>query len=107
MTISGMIEFTINCRPVNGEDFKEYLLNLRTICTNKRIENPTFIMDNARIHHYTSLKDIVEELGINILYLPPYSPFLNPIENVFSKWKNYIASSNALNEEQLMNSIDI
>ena len=50
-----------------------YLLKLRTICTNKRIENPTFIMDNARIHHYTGLKDMVEA----------YSPFLNPIENVF------------------------
>ena len=28
--------------------------------------------------------------GHRVLYLPPYSPFLNPIENMFSKWKEYV-----------------
>ena len=34
-------------------------------------------------------------------FLPPYSPFLNPIENVFSVWKNLVISGNAENEQQL------
>ena len=45
-------------------------------------------MDNVRFHKMKIVEELVLDYGHNILYLPPYSPFLKPIENVFSKWKN-------------------
>ena len=39
-----------------------------------------FMMDNVSIHHSSIVKDTVENRGAHKLYLPPYSPVLNPIE---------------------------
>ena len=58
-------------------------------------------MGNARIHHYRGLLEDEEIASYNIVYLPPYSPFLNPIENLFSVWKNLVIRGNAHNEIQL------
>ncbi|KAG2210693.1 hypothetical protein INT45_005651 [Circinella minor] len=46
-----------------------------------------FIMDNASIHHSSIVKGTVENRGFHILYLPPYSPVLNLIEEFWSKLK--------------------
>lgn len=102
----GMVSYKINHRPVNGEDFKQYLIELLNLCNSTGIDNPCFILDNARIHHYHGLKHLIEELGLTLLYLPPYSPFLNPIENCFSKWKNYVIRRQSRNEEELFNYIN-
>lgn len=46
------------------------------------------IMDNARIHHNESIRDLIEGRGYHIMYLPPYSPDFNPmIELAFSSIK--------------------
>jgi transposase len=47
-------------------------------------------MDNARIHHNSELINIVQELGVKVEFLPPYSPDLNPIERSFSVIKAWI-----------------
>ena len=41
------------------------------------------VMDNARIHHSVLAREFLEENHIRHIFLPPYSPDLNPIENVF------------------------
>ena len=106
MTKYGMVFYKVNRRPVNGEDFKDYLVELTNICRSTEIDHPYFILDNARIHHYRGLGDVLESMEINLMYLPPYSPFLNPIENVFSKWKNHVVRSEAKDEQELLNLID-
>ena len=42
------------------------------------------VLDNARFHHGARITDLVEAAGCSLLYLPPYSPDLNPIELVWS-----------------------
>ncbi len=42
---------------------------------------------------------------MEILYLEPYSPFLNPIKKMFSKWKNIVKRTNLINEFILKNVI--
>lgn len=101
-----IINYKINNGPVNGENFKNFLLSLHTKLIEKRIENPIYIMDNARIHHYHGLDSIIQEKNLNILYLPPYSPFLNIIENVFSKWKNNVKRSNPNSVDELFTAIN-
>jgi len=42
------------------------------------------VMDNARFHQKKALCEIAEQAGCHVLFLPPYSPDLNPIENVWA-----------------------
>ena len=48
------------------------------------------IMDNLSAHHAAEVREILEEHGIEVRYLPPYSPDLNPIEELWSKMKTIL-----------------
>lgn len=50
----------------------------------------TIILDNASFHKSQSITEIVEASGCQLLYLPPYSPDLNPIEHHWFRIKNCI-----------------
>ena len=45
------------------------------------------VMDNRPAHKLASIREIIEAAGARLLYLPPYSPDFNPIENAFAKLK--------------------
>ena len=45
------------------------------------------VLDNASIHHLSSVIDLITAAGALVRFLPPYSPDLNPIEEAFSKVK--------------------
>lgn len=101
MNANSMIFHRIFEKALTGEDFKEGLVQIRDAAISKGIETPVFILDNARIHHYKGLAEKIEELNIKLIYLPPYSPFLNPIENIFSVWKNTVNRGEPKNEIEL------
>jgi transposase len=42
------------------------------------------IMDNASFHKSPRIRKIIENVGCQLLYLPPYSPDLNPIEHYWA-----------------------
>jgi transposase len=48
------------------------------------------VLDNAKIHHSEEILKLVDQFGILLEYLPPYSPNLNPIEEAFSKIKHFL-----------------
>lgn len=48
------------------------------------------IMDNCSIHKSPKVKKLIESAGCKLIYLPPYSPDLNPIENYWAVMKNNI-----------------
>ena len=47
-------------------------------------ERSVLVLDNCRIHHNEALSELVHAAGCLLLYLPAYSPDLNPIEESFS-----------------------
>jgi len=51
------------------------------------------IMDNLASHKVAGVRSAIEQAGAEIAYLPPYSPDLNPIETVFSKFKWFVKSA--------------
>lgn len=51
------------------------------------------LADNAAIHHVAEIRQIIEGHGCILEFLPPYSPDLNPIEELFSKVKGWLASN--------------
>lgn len=55
-----------------------------------------FIMDNSKIHHNGRVAQIVELAGGLLLYLPAYSPDLNPIEKAFSVFKSSLTHNHNL-----------
>ena len=60
------------------------------------------VMDNLSAHKGGRVKEIVEAAGCDLLYLPPYSPDLNPIEQAFSKVKGLLRHAEARTREALI-----
>lgn len=50
----------------------------------------TIIMDNVPFHKSSEIREIIEAGECKLLYLPPYSPELNPIEKFWANMKNWI-----------------
>jgi len=48
------------------------------------------VLDNLSSHKVAGVKVAIERVGAKVIYLPPYSPDLNPIEQVFSKLKTML-----------------
>lgn len=46
------------------------------------------IMDNCSVHHIVEVRDLLHKAGILVLFLPPYSPDLNPAEEAFTYVKS-------------------
>ena len=45
------------------------------------------ILDNATVHHSDEIVRLIRSVGADVIFLPPYSPFLNPIEQYFNIYK--------------------
>ncbi len=60
------------------------------------------VMDNLSAHKGGRVREIVEGRGCELLYLPPYSPDLNPIEEAFAKLKGLLRKSGARSHEALV-----
>ena len=63
------------------------------------------MMDNLSAHKGGRVKDLVESAGCELLYLPPYSPDLSPIEEAFSKIKGLLRKAQARSRETLLGAI--
>ena len=64
------------------------------------------VMDNMRSHHVKAVREILEAKGMKVLYLPPYSPDLNPIEKMWSKMKAILRKWKIRCLEQLPDAIE-
>jgi transposase len=62
-------------------------------------------MDNLSSHKVKGVRERIEAIGAELLYLPPYSPDLNPIEKAWSKLKQLLRSAKARTAEVLDQSI--
>lgn len=76
--------------PMNGDAFLAYV---------QQHLGPTLsrgdivICDNLSCHKVKGVREAIESTGAELLYLPPYSPDLNPIEMAFSKLKAHLRES--------------
>lgn len=63
------------------------------------------ILDNLAAHKIEGARAAVEAVGARLLFLPPYSPDLNPIENAFAKLKALLRKAAARTVDQLWDAI--
>ena len=60
------------------------------------------VMDNLSAHRGSRIRELIEGQGCELMYLPPYSPDLNPIEEAFSKVKGILRRAEARTREALI-----
>jgi transposase len=63
------------------------------------------VMDNLSAHRPRRIRELIEQQGCELLYLPAYSPDYNPIEEAFSKIKNLLRKAAARSKEALVEAI--
>ena len=73
--------------PINGESF---LLYVEQVLVPTLLAGDIIVMDNLSSHKSDAVRKAIRAAGARVLFLPPYSPDLNPIEQVFSKLKHYL-----------------
>lgn len=105
VTNGGMLDYKLMFKAFNTISYAEFIRALIENLERNRCTGFSFIMDNVAFHSSSIIRSLIEEAGHFCVYLPPYSPFLNPIEEVFSKWKAVVRSLNILTEDDLVDGI--
>jgi transposase len=70
--------------PMNGNAFLAYV---EQVLVPSLAPGDTVVMDNLSAHKVPGVREAIEAAGATLLYLPPYSPDFNPIEQLFAKLK--------------------
>lgn len=83
-TTQGLEAPMLFCGTCNTAIFNQWLEEM--LCP-LLTENDVVVMDNAAFHKSEETKRLIEKTGATLLYLPPYSPELNPIEKDFANLK--------------------
>ena len=69
--------------------FEDFIEQLRQHCGKWPQPKSVLVMDNASFHHSGGVEQMCSEAGVKLVYLPPYSPDLKPIE-FFAELKAFI-----------------
>ncbi|NTU77601.1 MAG: IS630 family transposase [Alphaproteobacteria bacterium] len=88
--------------PINGSSFLAWVEQSLVPTLRK---GDIVVMDNLSSHKVAGVQAAIETAGAEVLYLPPYSPDLNPIEQVFSKLKTLLRSVAARTVDALWDAI--
>lgn len=84
--------------PINGEWF---LIYVEQVLAPTLSNGEIVVMDNLASHKVAGVREAIEARGARLLYLPPYSPDLNPIEQAFAKLKALLRKAAARSIETL------
>jgi transposase len=84
LTAAGLIAPWVLDGPINRDAFETYV---EKVLLPELPKGALVIMDNLSSHKGPRVRELIEAAGATLLYLPPYSPDFNPIENAFAKLK--------------------
>ena len=84
LTTRGIIAPWVLDGPINRDAFETYV---EKVLVPELPDQAIVIMDNLSSHKGPRIREMIEAAGATLLYLPPYSPDFNPIENAFAKLK--------------------
>ena len=87
---SGVIAPLVLDGPMTGAWFRAYVEQMLAPALQP---GAAVVMDNLATHKVAGVQDAIRAAGASVLYLPPYSPDLNPIEQLFAKLKTPLRSA--------------
>jgi transposase len=85
----------------SATDGDVFLAYLEQVLCPKLKPGDVLILDNLSAHRVPDVRPLIEAAGAILLYLPPYSPDLNPIEKAWSKLKQFLRTAKARTTEAL------
>lgn len=85
--------------PINGQAFLAYV---RTLLVPTLSPGDVVLMDNLGSHRGKLVRRAIRQAGAKLIFLPKYSPDLNPIEQVFSKLKHLLRKAQARSYDALL-----
>jgi transposase len=94
----GLVAPMLLDQPINGAAFQAYV---DQVLLPELRPGDIVVMDNLGSHKGTSVRAAIEAVGASLLYLPPYSPEFNPIENAFAKFKAMLRKAAARTVDDL------
>lgn len=98
LSLRGLEAVMTIASPTDGEVFTAYVEQL---LAPRLRPGDVLVLDNLSAHKVSGLRPLVEAQGAELLYLPPYSPDLNPIEKAWFKLKQYLRAVKARTAEAL------
>jgi transposase len=102
MRLRGIIASMTIEEATDGDIFLAYIEHI--LCPALK-PGDVVVMDNLSSHKIKGVRRLIEKMGAEVLYLPPYSPDLNPIEKAWSKLKQILRSAKARTKEALEEAI--
>ncbi len=84
--------------PMTGKAFRAYVEQFLAPTLSP---GDVVVMDNLAAHKVAGIREAIAAVGASVLYLPPYSPDLNPIEQTFAKLKALLRKASARTRETL------
>ncbi len=99
---SGIVAPLVLDGPMTGEVFRAYV---EQMLAPSLAPGDVVVMDNLPAHKVTGVREAIQAAGASVLYLPPYSPDLNPIEQFFSKLKALLRKAAARTRDELWDTI--
>jgi len=96
--ISGMRCSTVVDGAVNGDVFEAFV---EQVLVPELRRGDVVVMDNLSSHKRERVRELIEAAGARLLFLPPYSPDLNPIEMIFAKIKQRLRSIKTRTQDAL------
>ena len=99
---SGMVAPMVLDGPINGAAFQAYV---DQVLVPELEPGDIVVMDNLGSHKGPGIRAAIEAAGASLLYLPPYSPDFNPIENAFAKLKAMLRKAAERTVDGLWNAI--
>lgn len=88
--------------PMNRRRFEAYV---KQVLLPDLTAGDIVVMDNLSSHKGPKVRQLIEDAGASVLYLPPYSPDFNPIEKAFAKLKALLRKAEARTREALWTTI--
>ena len=107
MSREGILACEIVRGGVSGDKYYDFIcrhLLTQLMLFNGSNKHSVVVQDNCSIHHVNEADAVLQDAGVIIQYLPPYSPDYNPIEKAFAKAKLMMKAMET--EMQLLNDID-
>ena len=102
LTTRGMIAPFVLSGPINRDAFEAYV---EKVLVPELRPGDIVIMDNLSSHKSPKTRALIEAAGASLLFLPPYSPDFNPIENAFAKLKALLRKAAERTVEALWDAI--
>ncbi len=99
---SGIVAPLVLDGPMTGEVFRAYV---EQMLAPSLTSGDVVVMDNLPAHKVTGVREAIQAAGASVLYLPPYSPDLNPIEQFFAKLKALLRKAAARTRDELWDTI--